>query len=202
MKLYYANGSSSSRRASLVVAHLGIELEHVSIDLMKDRARIERLNPNSKIPVLEDGDLVLWESHAIMQYLCELAPGQTLYPHDLRARADVHRWLYWVSAHLAPPLGGLGFERIWKKLITGGDPDPQLVAHHEAALHKVLRVLDQHVARRTWISGEGLTLADLSVAASLMYEQRAGLPLAEYRGVRALIDRVHALPAWRATEPA
>ena len=202
MKLYYANGSSSSRRASLVVAHLGIELEHVSIDLMKDRAKLAPLNPNGKIPVLEDGDFVLWESHAIMQYLCELVPEQTLYPAERRARADVHRWLYWTSAHLAPAVGGLSFERLWKKMVTGRDPDPAMLAHHEAALHPVVRVLDRHLAGRTWTSGEALTLADLSIAATLMYEQRASLPLAEYRGVRALVERVHALPAWRATEPA
>ncbi len=202
MKLHYANGSSSSRRVSLVVAHLAIELEHHVVDLMKDRAALTKLNPNGKIPVLEDGDFVLWESHAIMQYLCERTPGQTLYPSELRARTDVQRWLYWSSAHLSPPLGGIGFEKMWKKLLTGGDPDPAQVARHLVFFEQFMNVLDGHLAGRTWVSGPGLTLADLSIAATLMYERRIELPIAPYRNVRTLLDRVHDLPAWRATEPA
>ncbi len=202
MRLYGANGSSSSRRVALTIAHLGVEVEHVTIDLMKERARLEKLNPNSKIPVLEDGDLVLWESHAIMMYLCERTPGQALYPAEPRARADVQRWLFWTSAHLSPATGGIGFERMWKKLITGQQPDPAMIAYHERFLHQFLKVLDAHLAQRAWISGDRLSLADLSIAATLMYAQRAELPVATYANVQALLARVHELQAWKQTEPA
>jgi glutathione S-transferase len=202
VKLHYANMSSSSRRASLVVAHLGILLEHHTVDLAKDRTALTKLNPNGKIPVLEDGDLVLWESHAIMQYLCDRTPGQTLYPEEASARADVHRWLYWTSAHLSPAVGPICFERLWKKFRGGGDPDPAVIARYTRFLEQFMTVLDDHLAKRTWVSGNALTLADLSIAATLMYEQRAQLPLEPYRNVRVLLDRVHDLPAWRKTEPA
>lgn len=201
MKLYGANLSSSSRRASLTAAQLGLALELVPIDLMKDRARLAPLNPNGKIPVLVDGELVLWESHAIMLYLCERAPGQTLAPAEPRARADLMRWLFWASAHLSPAAGGIAFERLWKKLVAGQGPDPAQIAHHERFLHQFLKVLDDHLAGRTWISGEALSLADLSVAATLMYSERAELPVGTYRNVQALRERVHALPAWKQTEP-
>ena len=201
MKIYGATASSSSRRVLLTIAHLGLELEHVPIDLMKDRARLAPLNPNSKIPVLEDGDLLLWESHAIMTYLCDRTPGQTLYPSEARARADVLRWLFWTSAHLSPAVGGIAFERLWKRLITGQGPDAAQVAHHERFVHQFMKVLDDHLARRTWISGDRLTLADLSVAATLMYQERAELPIGTYQHVQALLARVHDLPAWKQTEP-
>ena len=82
MKLHYANMSACSRRVSITVALLGLTLEENIIDLRRptDRVALRALNPNEKIPVLEDGELVLWESHVIMQYLCNKTPGQQLYP--------------------------------------------------------------------------------------------------------------------------
>ncbi|HTR55565.1 MAG TPA: glutathione S-transferase family protein [Kofleriaceae bacterium] len=201
MKLYYSNMSSSSRRVSLVVAHLGIELEHVHIDLMTDRARITALNPNSKIPVLEDGDFILWESNAIAEYLCERVPGQTLVPAEPRARADVQRWLFWQSAHLAVALGGLAYEKMWKKIVSGGDPDPARVAEHERNLGSLSKVLEAHLAGREWMVGRSLTLADFSIATAFMYAGKLELSLAAYPSLRAHLERVHALPAWKQTEP-
>ena len=201
MKLYYDNRSSSSRRVSLTVAHLGVELEHVTIDLMRDRPALAKLNPNGKIPVLVDGDFVLWESHAIMQYLCEQAPAQTLYPRELRARSDVARWLFWTSAHLAPAVGGISFEKLWKRFTGAGEPDPAQIARHMVFFEQFMKVLDDHLASRTWVSGTGLSLADLSIAATLMYAQRTELPLERYVHVRGLLGRVHELPAWKHTEP-
>jgi glutathione S-transferase len=203
MKLYHHPLSSSARRVGLTVAHLGLELEHRLIDLTKpeDRAALVAINPNNKIPVLQDGDFVLWESHAIMQHLCEQTPGQTLYPAERRARGDVTRWLFWVSSHLDPSIGAINFERMWKKLVTGGDPDEALIKRYEAFFHQTAAVLDRHLADRTWISGKALTLADLSVAAMLMYARPTKLPVEGYKNVLALIDRVQALDAWKATEP-
>jgi glutathione S-transferase len=200
-RLHYDNRSSSSRRVSVTVAHLGIQLEHQHVDLMTDRPALAKLNPNVKIPVLEQGDFVLWESHAIMQYLCERTPGQQLYPSEPRARADVQRWLFWISAHLSGAVGGIAFEKMWKRLVGAGDPDPARIAQHEQVWHQLAKVADAHLADRTWLSGSAVTLADLSLAGTLMYAPRIELPLAPYPRVQALLDRVHALPAWQQTEP-
>ena len=111
------------------------------------------------------------------------------------------RWLFWTSAHLSPAAGGIAFERLWKRLVTGGGPDPAQIAYHERFLHQFLKVLDDHLANRTWIVGNALTLADYSVAATLMYAEKVELPLAGYRQVVALRERVRDLPAWKRTEP-
>ncbi len=202
MKIYGANGSSSSRRVIITAQMLGLPLELEPIDLMKDRARLVPLNANSKIPVLVDGDFVLWESHAIMTYLCAKTPGQTLLPIELRARADVDRWLYWVSSHFAPAVSGISFEKMWKKLITGQDPDPAQIARQEVFLHQFAKVLDDHLATRTAIAGDRVGLPDVSVAVTLMYAEKTELPIGAYRNLAALRERVHALPAWKATQPA
>lgn len=203
-KLYGHPMSSNTRRAQLVFAHLGVPYELVLIDLMsqEDRARLRRINPNEKVPVLEHGDFVLWESHAIMQYVAQLTPGQALYPYAVRERADVDRWLFWHNQHLAPPLSGLGWERMWKKKVTGGDPDPGQIERNEWLWSIAAKVLDGHLARRTWLAGDAVSLADLSVAASLANAPMYGVDLAPYAHVRAHAARVAQLPAWAATQPA
>jgi glutathione S-transferase len=203
MKLHHARYSSSSRRVALTVAHLGLRLEENHVDLRdpEHRAALSALNPNSKIPVLEDGDFVLWESHAIMQYLCGKTLGQTLYPTDPRAKVDVDRWLFWSASHFGPPIGSINFERMWKKVVTGADPDPKIVARDEGLFRQNAAVLDRHLEGRTWISGEALSLADFSIAATLMYLRPTKLPIDPYKNVLAHLSRVSGLDAWHQTEP-
>lgn len=202
MKLYHHPMSSSARRVALTVSQLGIDVEHRLIDLRSadDRAALVAVNPNNKIPVLVDDDFVLWESHAIMAYLCAKAPGQTLYPEASRARADVDRWLHWTASHLAPAVGSISFEKLWKKMMGGGDADPAIVARHEVFLRAAAKVLDAHLERRQWVVGDSLTLADFSIVSTLMYRKPTALPLEEYSNVLALVARVEALPAWQSTE--
>jgi glutathione S-transferase len=209
MKLYTHAMSSSARRVNLTVAHLGMEIETRQIDLRKpeDRAELAAVNPNNKIPVLAEVEsgLTLWESHAIMQYLCDKTgpSGAELYPTELGPRADVNRWLFWVNAHLSPAVGPISFEKLWKKFVAGPDAvaDAQIVERYERFLHTAVAVLDKHLAARTWVVGKTLTLADYSIAATLMYRGSTQLPLDGYQHVLALLARVEATPAWKATEP-
>ena len=196
--------SSNTRRVALVFTHLGIPYDLVPLDLRSpnDRAKLVALNPNNKIPVLEHGDFLLWESHAIMQYVCALAAnGESIYPRDPRGRADVDRWLFWHNAHIAPPLGGLGWENTWKKYVTGEGPDGSQVSRHEATFHLGARVVEGHLAKRTWLCGEGMTIADLSLAATVANGVLYRAPLDPYPNVRSHLDRVRKLPAWKATDP-
>lgn len=203
MKLHFNPLSSNSRRVTLTAHLLGVSLEENRIDLRDPAARagLEAINPNKKIPVLEDGDFVLWESIAIMQYLCDGVPGQTLYPAERRARADVNRWLSWSQAHWTPPIGGLGFEHRWKKFVTGGDADPGQVQRHEAAFRQFAGVLDSALADRAWLVGSSITLADIAVGTPLMSAAMYRLPLEPYAHIKRWFAGFTDLPAWRATEP-
>jgi glutathione S-transferase len=124
MKLYFHPMSGNSRRVLLVAAHLDVPLERVVVDLPKGEQRGVphlRRNPNGRVPVLEDDGLVLWESRAIMQYLADKTPGQTLLPTDARGRADVNRWLFWCAAHMTPANAILVMENFVKG-VTGRGP--------------------------------------------------------------------------------
>ena len=74
MKYYADPGSGSCRRVSAVIGYLGIEVEEIFVDLLAGGNRKPEFithNPNGMVPVLVDGDVVLWEAAAIMIYLCE-----------------------------------------------------------------------------------------------------------------------------------
>jgi glutathione S-transferase len=202
MKLHHHPMSSSARRAVLTAVHLGVPFDSVVVDLTNDEARKKLLvlNPNGKVPVLEDGDLVLWESHAIMQYLADKTPGQTVYPTDLKARADVNRWLFWGSAHFYPAAGILNWENLIKPMIGAGATDPAEVARGERLFGITARVLDEHLANREWISGPRLTLADLAIAPVFITHERAKMPLAQYKNIVGWFDRVRALECWKKTD--
>jgi glutathione S-transferase len=202
MQLYYHPISSNARRVLMAADHLGIELELIECNLMSeaDRRRIQEVNDNGKIPVLIDDDFVLWESCAIMQYLADGKPGQTVYPRDALARADVNRWMFWATQHFAPAVSVIAWENVWKKAVTGQDADVNALARGAADLARAATVLDKHLAGRRWLVWDGVTLADYAVAAPLMYRERARLPLEDYPHLLAWLARVQELPAWRNSE--
>jgi len=204
MQLYYNPYSSNTRRVLLAADHLGIAFDLVKIDLgsQDDRRRLGEVNDNGKLPVLIDGDFILWESCAIMQYLADGTPGQTVWPQERRARADVSRWMFWACQHFSPAVGVLTWEHIWKKFVTGQDADPKEVARGEADLAEAACVLDRHLATRRWLVGDDITLADYAVVGSLMYKDKAALPLDGYPHLLAWFERIQALPAWQRTDQA
>jgi glutathione S-transferase len=187
----------------MTAVQLGINLELVVVDLAHGQHRTPeylRLNPNGKVPLLDDDGFRLWESHAIMQYLSDQTPGQSIYPLNVRARADVNRWLFWSAYHFTPAVGMISRERVSKSMVGGtGAADPAEVARGEALLRAAASVLDAHLAGRQWLAQGALTLADLAIAAPLMHMEAARLPLADFANLQAWFDRVQALEAWQTT---
>ena len=206
MRLYHHPYSDCSRRAVMTARHLDVPVELVLVDLQKGEQRqphFLKLNPNHRVPVLEDDGFVLWESHAIMQYLADKAPGQTLYPTEIRARADVNRWLFWCGEHLAPAVGILNREYFIKRMIGLGGPDPAEVKRGEDLVCEFGGVLDAHLASREWMCGSALTLADLALVTPLTGLLAATtpekLPVGPFANVQRWLARVQTLDAWKRT---
>lgn len=201
MNLYFHPLSGNSRRALLVATHLEVPLERIVIDLTKNEQRaVPHLarNPNGRVPVLEDNGFVLWESRAIMQYLCDKTLGQTLLPVDARGRAEVNRWLFWCAAHMAPPEAILVQENFVKPL-TGRPTDAAELARGEELFALNAPILDAHLEGKTWVAQDHLTLADFSLAAGLALAGPAKFPMEKYSNIRAWLARVQELDAWKKT---
>jgi glutathione S-transferase len=202
MRLYHHPLSSNARRAVMIALHLGVDVELVLVDLAKGEQKkpaFLRLNPSGKVPVLEDGDFALTESHAIMQYLADKTPGQTVYPTEVRARADVNRWLFWNAAHFTPAVAILNWEHAVKRFLGLGDPDPAAVQKGEGLVTELGKLLDAHLAGKKWITQDALTLADIAVATPFDAIDRAKLPVRDFKNVMAWLERVQALDAWKKT---
>jgi glutathione S-transferase len=188
----------------MTALHLDAKVELVAVDLSKGaqrRPEFLRLNPNGKVPVLDDDGFVLWESHAIMQYLADKTPGQTVYPLEARARADVNRWLFWSAHHFQPAASVLNWEHNVKAMIGLGAPDPAAVKRGEELIVPLAAVLDEHLVGRTWVAQDKVTLADLALATPLMTMDRAKLPVKDRPNLMRWFARVQELDAWKRTNP-
>jgi glutathione S-transferase len=202
MRLYHHPFSFNARRAVMTALHLQVPVDLVPIDLARRenlKPEFLRLNPNHKVPVLEDGDLHLWESCAIMQYLADVTPGQTVYPADVRARADVNRWLFWCSQHFSAAIAIFNWENAVKPIIGLGGPDPAELHRGGQLFTPLAEILDSHLAAHAWVSGPALTLADLAIAAPLGHAGVARLPIEPYANIRRWLRQVEELPAWKMT---
>lgn len=203
MKLYGFPPSPNTWKVRAVAAHLGLPIEFELVDLTKPRVPdYLALNPTGRTPTLVDGDFVLWESNAIMQYLASRAPN-ALWPDDARGRADIARWQSWQLMHWSKEAcQPLTFQRLVKKILNLGPPDDAEVARGTEAFHREARVPDAHLSKHPYLVGDKLTLADFAVAAPLFYSKEAEMPVAPYAHLRDWFARVSALPAWRDTAPA
>lgn len=200
MKLYHNPLSPNVRRVRLAAAVLGIKLDEQKLDFAKGEhksADYLALNPNGAVPTLVDGDFVLTESRSIMQYLASKKPESGLLPKDEAARADVTRWQFWDAAHFSPQLGTLAFEKMLKPMMGLGEADEGKVKEALSGFRRFAAVLNARLQGKQYIVGNALTLADLTVASSLMYAQQVDVPLGEFPNVQAWFARMTALDAWK-----
>jgi glutathione S-transferase len=187
----------------LVVAHhLGLDYQLSLCDLTKGdqkSAAYTAINPNQRMPSLEEDDFKLWESNAIIQYLAIKKPESGLLPADERGRADVARWQFWESTSWDPACAILVFERVIKAFFGRGAPDPTEVEKGLQKFHNAAKVLDAHLRGRTYICGNRLTLADFAIGADLTMAEPAQLPLEGYGEIRRWAAILADLPAWQRT---
>ncbi|MEZ4366705.1 MAG: glutathione S-transferase family protein [Kofleriaceae bacterium] len=202
MKLYLNPLSPNVRRVRLTAAVLGLELEEHALDFAKGEHKSDAflaINPNGAVPTLVDGDFALTESRAIMQYLAAQRPELGLLPKGERERADVTRWQFWDASHWSPTLAAIAFERILKGMFGMGAPDAAKVDEQLKNFQRWGAVLDARLTGRAYVVGERLTIADLTLASSLMYAKQAEVPVATFRNVEAWFERISALDAWTQT---
>jgi glutathione S-transferase len=200
MKLHDFAFSPNSRKVRAVAYELDVALEHEPVDLLKGDQHSPtflQLNPNGRVPVLVDGDFVLWESTAIMRYLVAKKGGPLL-PATPRASAEVDRWLAWQLAHLAPAMRTVAFERVVKKLTGQGAPDEAAIAAATVQFNALSAILDGALEGREYVTGV-LSLADFALASHYSLADASGLDLAPFARVRAWLDRMLARDSMRKT---
>jgi len=204
MKLYYHPKSPNGTAVLAVARELGIALDLQEVNLPggeQKQPAFLRINPNGKVPALKDGDFVLWESGAIMQYLAAQKPGNSLWPADDRVRADITRWQLWRLGEWGRGSGILIWENLIKKFLSSGDPDPNKIKEGLELFDFGAAVLNGHLENRDYLVGKNPTLADFSVAVPLVYATPARLPLDPYPAIRQWYKRIENTESWQKTLP-
>jgi len=204
MKLYMNALSPNVRRVRLVSKHLGLDVEEKTVDFAKGEHKSPdylALNANGAVPTFVDGDLVLSESRAIMQYLASKKPESGLLPKDEAERADVTSWQFWDASHFSPALGTIAFERVVKPMLGMGEPNQAKVDEALGNFRRFAAVLDKRLAGKTWIVGNALTIADFTIASSLMYAKQGDVPVAEFPNVASWFGRITELDSWKKSAP-
>jgi glutathione S-transferase len=181
--------------------HLALDCEVQTIDLGRGdqlTPQYVALNPNNKMPTLEDDGFMLWESNAILFYMAAKRPDAGLWPSDLRGRAEVLRWLAWESAHWdAESLGMVVFEKASKAVLGLGPPDPAFIARGEQNFARFAAVLNDSLRGKTWLVGERLTIADFSIAGFVPLAERMALPVEKFPEIVRWYKGLATLPAWQ-----
>lgn len=204
MRLHYMQ-TMNPRKVCALAKHLRIPLEYVLVNVRAGGLRSPEflaLNPNGRVPVLEDGETVIWESAAIMVHLAAKA-GSDMWPlNDPRTQAEIVRWISWDASDFAPSTGTYYFENYVKPNLFGAPPDQAAIDAKTRRLHDSARVLDKHLAGHEYLVGSTLTIADFIVAVLLPIATEIGLPLEGYSNVQRWHAQLMKLEAWRDPWPA
>ncbi|HSM40432.1 MAG TPA: glutathione S-transferase family protein [Afifellaceae bacterium] len=202
MKLYMHPVSITSRPVRLLIAEKGLDVEEEVVDLMTGAHHQEpfiSVNPSRLVPVLEDGDLRLTESSAILKYLADRFDLPE-YPKELKTRAMVNEAMDWFNTN---------FYRDWGYNLCY----PQLYPHHRRPSEEGqqatlqwgaeksafwLQVLNDHWLGRgtAYLVGDRITIADYLGAGITALGEMVRYDFGKYPNVRAWLDRVESLENW------
>jgi len=183
--------SINVRKVLWTCAELGLEFEREdwgSGFRATDTPEFRALNPNGLVPVIQDGDFVLWESNSIIRYLASSHGGQHLYPAEPRQRARVDQWIDWQATEL-----NSSWRYAFMALVR------QSPAHRDAAAIEAsctawsanLALLDRQLATTgAFVAGADFTLADIPIGLSVHRWFAAPLAHPDLSAVTAYYERL------------
>ncbi|ROZ79600.1 glutathione S-transferase family protein [Ramlibacter sp. WS9] len=181
--------SGHCHRIELFLSLLGLPYELVEIDLAAGAHKSPeflRMNPFGQVPVIQDGDVTLADSNAILVYLQgRYAPGQWL-PSDPLAAAQVQRWL---SVAAGPLAFGAAAARVIQLFRRPDDPAAAI-----ARANALLKVMDAELATRAFLTSDQPTIADIANYSYIAHAPEGNVSLEPYPHVRAWLQRIEALP--------
>lgn len=129
-----------------------------------DTPEYRTMNPNALVPTIQDGDLTLWESNAIVRYLCARRPDKGFWPEDPARRACGDRWMDWQQTSLNKALGPAFMNLV---RTPPEHRDMEAVEASRAATERQLVILDDALAHSQWLGGDAFGLAEFAVGTQI-----------------------------------
>jgi glutathione S-transferase len=200
MKLYQNKLSPNAKRVRICANELGITLNVIELDFGKGEHKKPEYvakNPMGKVPTLEDDDgSVMWESPAILTYLASKNPQANLFPSDAKGRSETLRWMFWNTAHFEPALFGMAFEKLFKPMM-GLDADQARIDACTKDFERYAPILDAQLAGKTWVLGDALSIADISLGVVAELALPLGMDLSKLPNLKSWIGRLTERSAWK-----
>jgi GSH-dependent disulfide-bond oxidoreductase len=187
----HAFATPNSVKVPILLEELGLAYRLVAVNIRKGAQKAPgylALNPNAKVPLLIDGDLVLPESGAILIHLAEKS-GRLL-PTEPAARARTFEWLFVQLSGTGSAFGQSGY---WQKLAP--DRNEAAIARYQAEADRLADLIDAHLTTHTWFAGEDYTIADIAHFGWFWRREFAGVSFGNRPGLARWYARMEARPA-------
>jgi glutathione S-transferase len=195
LRIWGRTNSVNAKKALWTLEELKLPYERIDAGLqfgVVNTPEYRAMNPNGLVPTIDDDGFILWESHAIVRYLAAKHGAGSLWPTDLRVRADADRWMDWAftfAAALRPVF--------WNLIRTPADKrDHKLVAEGTQKLGELATYVDSALAKRNYIAGESLTMGDIPLGCHLQLWFRLDIARPAVPRLQAWFERLCARPAY------
>jgi glutathione S-transferase len=163
LKIWGRKNSINVIKVLWLCDELGLKYERVDLGGAfggLDTPQYQALNPNGRVPTIEDDGFVLWESNVIVRYLSAKHASGTLYPTDARQRAEAERWMDWQQTEVGPALLPI----FWGFVRTQPEKrDLPAIEKARVNLARILKALDARLATSKFVAGDNLTMGDIPV---------------------------------------
>lgn len=191
MKLYYDTPSGHAHRARLFLSLIGAQVEIVPVALKKGEHKAPeflKLNSFGQLPVLQDGDIAIPDSNAILVYVAKKLGKTDWLPEDPAGAAAVQRWLSVAAGQIA---FGPGAARLVTLFGAGFNPEEVIKRSHA-----ILTLINAELSHRQWIAADRPTIADVALYSYIAAAPEGNIDISGYEHLNAWLRRIEALPGF------
>ncbi len=196
LKIWGRVNSVNVKKVLWAAEELGLKYERIDAGMqfgVVNTPEYRKMNPTSLVPTMDDDGFVLWESHSMVRYLAAKHGAGTLWPSDLRRRADAERWMDWAFTFQA------AFRPVFWGLVRT-PPEKRDMAAIEEARRKcgeLLAIPDQYLSGSAYFAGEQLTIGDIPLGCHVQLWMRLPIERPAHAGLARWFERLCARPAFK-----
>jgi glutathione S-transferase len=195
LKIWGRTNSVNVKKVLWAAEELGLPCQRIDAGMehgVTKTPEYMKMNPNSLVPTIDEDGFVLWESHSIVRYLCAKHGAGTLWPTDLKARADAERWMDWAFTFQSAMRSVF-----WGLIRTPPEKrDPKAIEEGRRKSAELLSVLERTLARRPYVGGASFTMGDIPLGCEVQRWMRVPIERPPLPAVQAWFDRLCARPAF------
>jgi glutathione S-transferase len=196
LKIWGRKNSINVQKVMWTVHEIGLKHERIDAGMAFGRTKEPeylRMNPNGLVPVVQDGDLTLWESNAIVRYLAARYSEGNLWSKDPAHRAEADKWMDWMTTTINAAIGPIFIG------LVRTPPEQRDAKAIEAARLKsidLIKILDAHLAGRPFVAGAALTMGDIAMGCFVNRWYALPIERPSTPNVAAYLERLKQRPAF------